>query len=592
MSRFSRLLPIRPIVIGALYGAAASATIMLTRFDGGVAHLWVATAVLLAELTVAPKQRWPATLAACGIASLIVTVLIGSGPAAALPFALINLGEALLCVLLLKRQMRGSDYLESIASVAFFALAVGGAGPALSGFAGAGVAAWAIGIGYWQSWTGWVIGHGLGTLTFAPIMTMLLGGEIGRWLRGATPAMKAEAAVLTLAMIAASWLVFAQHSLPLLFAPMLPLMVVTFRLGRPGAAAGLVVLTLVGGILTLRGFGPVNMIHGSIGERSAFFQLYLATTVLTVLPIAAELRHRKTLFRQLQESEARHKLITESAADMLVTFDLDGSIRYASPSTREIAGYPPEQVIGRNGRDFVDPRDLEIVIDAHRRSLAELGATCTAIYRGPTLGMGTRWFEARVRGIADEAGRPIAVVCAIRDISERKLIEAQLAHAATTDALTGLANRRAFDRRLDAEIAATAATGVDGCVAIFDLDHFKQVNDRHGHAAGDAVLRAFAAAAVRIMPPETLVARLGGEEFGIVLPRLAPQRAAELCNRLRRATARLRVDDGDGAAIAVTVSAGIADFTAGSNRLELMRAADHALYTAKAAGRDRLRIAA
>ena len=109
---------------------------------------------------------------------------------------------------------------------------------------------------------------------------------------------------------------------------------------------------------------------------------------------------------------------------------------------------------------------------------------------------------------------------------------------------------------------------------------------------GDAVLRAFAAAAVRIMPPETLVARLGGEEFGVVLPRLTPERAAELCNRLRRATARLRIDAGDGAVIAVTVSAGIADFSAETSRVELMRAADHALYTAKAAGRDRLRVAA
>ncbi|HEU4960158.1 MAG TPA: diguanylate cyclase [Sphingomonas sp.] len=592
MSRFTHSFPIRPVVIGVLYGVAATATILLTRFDGGVAHLWVATAVLLAELTIAPKRRWTATLVACGLASLIATTLFGFGLGAALPLVLINLGEALLCVALLQRLMRGNGYLESIASVAFFALAVGAAGPALSGFAGAAVAAWASGVGYWESWSGWVIGHGLGTLTFAPVATMLLRGEVGQWLRGANRAMKAEAAALILTMIAVSWLVFAQTGLPLLFAPMLPLMVITFRLGRPGAAGALVMLTLVGGILTARGFGPINMIHGSVAERSAFFQLYLATTTLTVLPIAAELRHRKVLFQRLQESEARYKLITDSATDMLATFDLDGIIRYASPSTAELSGFAPDQVVGRPGRDFVDPRDLEIVIDAHHRSLAELGATCTAVYRGPTNGMGTRWFEARARGIADEAGRPIAVVCAIRDISERKRIEARLSHAASTDPLTGLANRRAFDRRLDNELAAAMRTGAGGCVAIFDLDHFKQVNDRHGHAAGDAVLRAFAAAALKIMPREALVARIGGEEFGVVLPHLAAEHAADLCNRLRRATARLRTDIGNGTAVAVTVSAGIADFTDEASRVELMRAADHALYTAKAAGRDRLRIAA
>ena len=590
MPRSASLFLPRPWLIGLIYGVAATATIVMTRFDGGVAHLWVATAVLLAELTIAPRSRWLPTLAACGIASFAATATFGFGLAAAGPLVAINLAEALIGALLLERLMHGGGYLESIASVAFFVLAAGAAGPMLTGFAGAAVSAWASGAGYWQSWTGWVVGHGLGTLTFAPIATMLLRGEVEQWRRTATRTMKTEAVVLTLAMIATCWIVFAQRQLPLLFVPILPLMVITFRLGSAGAAAGLGILTLLGGILTARGFGPINMIAGSVAERSAFFQLYLAVSVLTVLPIAAELRHRKLLFRRLQESEARHKLITESATDMLATFDLDGIIVYASPSTREVAGFAPEQVVGRQGRDFVDPADIGVVIDAQRRALADFGATFSAAYRGPTDGMGTRWFEARVRGIADENGRPTGLVCAIRDISERKRIEAELSHAASTDALTGLANRRAFDRALETAIIGAVEEG--GCVAIFDLDHFKQVNDRHGHQAGDAVLRAFAQAARRTMPSGHLVARLGGEEFGVILPGMNAERAAELCNRLRRRTAALRVEDGEGRIIAVTVSVGIADFAGGANCGGVMCNADHALYTAKAAGRDRLRVAA
>jgi diguanylate cyclase (GGDEF)-like protein/PAS domain S-box-containing protein len=592
MPRTPRSSPLRPWLIGLLYGIVATVTILLTRFDGGVAHLWVATAVLLAELTIAPRRRWPQTFAACGVASFIATAVFGFGIAAAVPLVAINLAEALIGALLLERLMKGSAYLESLAGVTFFALSAGAAGPMLTGIAGAAVAAWASGVAYGESWTGWVIGHGLGTLTFAPIAIMLLRGEMEQWRRTATLAMKTEAATLMLAMIAVCWLVFAQRSLPLLFVPILPLMIITFRFGRPGAAGALVILTLLGGILTARGFGPINMVAGSVAARSACFQLYLATTVLTVLPIAAELRHRKMLFQRLQESEAHHKLITETATDILVTFALDGTILYASPSTREIAGYSPEEVIGRPGSLFVDTSDIAIVLDAHRRALANPGVTCSAVYRGPTATMGTRWFEARTRGIADEQGRPTGVVCAIRDISERKMVEAQLSHAASTDALTGLANRRAFDRRLDTEIALAAANGSGGCVAIFDLDHFKRVNDDHGHPAGDAVLRAFAEAALQVMPADHLVARLGGEEFGVVLPNASPERAAELCNRLRRRTAALEVDSGQGRIITVTVCAGIADFAAETSRVEVMRAADHALYTAKAAGRDRLRIAA
>lgn len=592
MSNATRFFPTRPLLIGLAYFVAASAMIILTRFDGGVAHLWFASAILLAELTIRPRHAWLPTFVACGIASFCSTALFGFGLVAAIPLVAINMGEAWIGAVLLERLTRGSGYLESIGSVAFFALAGGAAGPALSGFVGAAVAHWSSGVGYWQSWSGWVIGHGLGTLTFAPIAIMLLRGEIEQWRRAATTAMKLEALLLVLLMIAVCTIIFGQSSLPLLFVPILPLMIITFRLGRPGAAGALVVLAVVGGILTARGFGPVNMIHASVAGRSAFFQLYLATTVLTVLPIAAELRHRKQLFKRLQESEARYKLITESATDMLLTFDLDGTIVYASPSTREIVGFPPERLLAMRGRDFVDRRDTAIIVDTHRRAIDALGATVTAIYRAPTAHMGTRWFEARARGIADEHGRPSGVVCAIRDISERKLIEAQLSHAASTDGLTGLANRRAFDLRLDAEIASAAVDGGGGCVAIFDLDHFKRVNDRFGHQAGDAVLRAFAEAARRTMPASHLIARLGGEEFGVILPHVAADQAADLCNRLRRQTAALRVDDGEGTPIMVTVSAGIADFAGRSTRVEVMRAADHALYTAKAAGRDRLRIAA
>ncbi|MFX4933461.1 GGDEF domain-containing protein, partial [Acinetobacter baumannii] len=84
-------------------------------------------------------------------------------------------------------------------------------------------------------------------------------------------------------------------------------------------------------------------------------------------------------------------------------------------------------------------------------------------------------------------------VSAIRDISDRKTMEMHLAHAATTDGLTGLGNRRAFDALLDRRLTDCAAGLGGGCIAIFDIDFFKRVNDQHGHAAGDRVLESFAA---------------------------------------------------------------------------------------------------
>lgn len=582
---------LRATAIGAVYGIAAAATVFLTRFEGGVAHLWIATALLLAELTIIPRRNWWPTLLACGVASFGATALFGIGLAGALPMALVNLSEAAIGAWLIGRLVGDEGYLESVGNVALFAIAAGAAGPAISGLAGAAVVSAVTRIPFSQNWFAWMMGHGLGTLTFAPVAALFLQGYVGAWLSRATTKMKIEAAALMLGMIATCWLVFAQGQLPLLFLPMLPLVLITFRIGRAGAAASLVVLALVGGILTARGFGPVNLIPGSVAARSEFFQFYLAVTVLIVLPLAAELKHRKFIFRQLQESEARYKLITESATDMVLTFGTDGTILYASPSTREIAGYDPETMIGRQGREFVDPNDRDAIVSVRAKALAEPGTTYSVVYRAPTAERGSRWFEARIRGITDERGRSSGLVCAIRDISDQKQLEMHLSHAASTDPLTGLANRRLFDLRLDSEIAATL-TGGEGCVAVFDLDHFKRINDRYGHETGDRVLKAFAAEATRVLAGDALVARLGGEEFGVILPNTDPQHAAELCNRLRRAVASLQIEEPGGGIVGVTVSAGIADFGMGVTRPEVMRAADHALYGAKAAGRDRLRIAA
>jgi len=187
---------------------------------------------------------------------------------------------------------------------------------------------------------------------------------------------------------------------------------------------------------------------------------------------------------------------------------------------------------------------------------------------------------------------PLGWVSAIRDISHRKSLELRLAYAAATDSLTGLANRRAFDALLDHKIGERRAAAGNSCVAIFDIDFFKRVNDAHGHAVGDLVLETFAAAALRTLRAGDHVARLGGEEFGLILNNADLKQAAQVCDRLRMAVA-LDITHAPGdVAVSITVSAGIAQIDGSKTRLQVMRAADDALYRAKAGGRDQLAIAA
>jgi diguanylate cyclase (GGDEF)-like protein/PAS domain S-box-containing protein len=591
---FSRTLHrrlLRPAAFGGCYFAAAAATVGSTRFGGGVACLWIASAVLLAALTTTPRHRWPALIGACAAASTLVTGVFGLGWAAAPALALVNVGEAIVAAMLMARLGTGSRALDSLERLLVFALAAGVAGPLASGVVGAGVATSISGTPYAANLLNWVVGHALGTLSFAPVFTLIAAGGVRRWFARASKRRIAEGAVLMLVVLATTVAVFAQHSRPLLFLPILPVILATFRIGRLGAAGGVMIVAVAGGALTMAGLGPANLIHGSAVEQAQFFQFYLASTVLTALPVAADLARRREVFRRLRDSEAQLRLLTENSTDIVLSLGEDGRVRYASPSITQLGGYAPEEVIGRKALSLVIHEDRAAVRAAHLAALADPHATQIVEYRARMADGSLRWFETHSRGVADEDGHVTGVVNAIRDVSHRKTIEDELARVAATDPLTGLANRRAFDAELARRVAAVSEGTSAGHVAIFDLDHFKRVNDRYGHAAGDDVLRMFAKIARASVRDGDTVARLGGEEFGIVLGGSGREQARMVCDRIRAALAASPLRVGD-VAIAVTASAGVAELSAGGSPGAALDAADAALYRAKTEGRDRLRLAA
>jgi diguanylate cyclase (GGDEF)-like protein len=158
---------------------------------------------------------------------------------------------------------------------------------------------------------------------------------------------------------------------------------------------------------------------------------------------------------------------------------------------------------------------------------------------------------------------------------------AEVESLATSDPLTGLPNRRLFDDTLDREIARARRSGNPLAVAMLDVDHFKVVNDRHGHQVGDEVLRQLARALENAARRESLIARYGGEEFVVLLPDATSADAVIAAERMRAAAA-------DVGAVAVTVSVGVAARDGDEGPEELLAAADAALYEAKRRGRDRV----
>lgn len=165
------------------YGVAGAAALIFTRFDGGVAFLWIATAILIAALMRTATRRWPLTLALCGTISALNTGLLGLGWAAAVPFAVVNLLEATVAVLLLRRWAQSSETLRSLSWFARYVVALALVAPLLAtGMAGLALAA--LGRFTGESMLHYVSGYALGNLSITPIAMMLtdsrLAGRLGR----------------------------------------------------------------------------------------------------------------------------------------------------------------------------------------------------------------------------------------------------------------------------------------------------------------------------------------------------------------------------------------------------------------------------
>lgn len=575
----------RAIAVGAVYFGLAAVSLSLTRFDGGVAFIWVSNALLLAELARIPPRHWEPTLAACAIASFAATAMFGVGAFAAPALAAANIIESCIGALMLRRFAAPFARLETAGSAVGLAL-VAIVTAAVSGLPGAGAVALVTGREFGGVWFQWITGHAFGTIAFAPVMLLSVQADLRRlWARRNALA-TLEAIGYGLINVAIALAVFGQSRYPLLFLPLLPLIATTFRFRRGGAALSVAMLALIGTGMTLSGNGPAHLIAAATADRLEFLQFYLAVAVLTVLPVAAVLDRRDALVRALGEQEARFRALADRSGDVILDLTCDGVIRYASPSISEIGGFAAANLVGKSFELLVHPRHHRRLAAAQARTLAEPDTAIATQYLVQGGFVGERWVETTSRAIVDDGGVPAGMVCVLRDITERKLAEADQARAAATDALTGIANRRT----LVAALADAAPPGEERHCALLDLDYFKQINDAHGHDAGDRALQAFASLAVDVAGTDGLVARIGGEEFVILFAGIDLEAARERCELLRRATADLRVPLRDGRAVSFTVSIGLIAIPDGSEPGSILADADAALYRAKAGGRDRLAV--
>src|SRR4051794_19160455 len=283
-------------------------------------------------------------------------------------------------------------------------------------------------------------------------------------------------------------------------------------------------------------------------------------------------------------------LVVETMTDAVLVSDPAGRLLDLNPAARRMlaAVRPqlPEEPIGCTLAEVAGAEVLEALQLAGEPALGRVVEAAPGVH-----------LDVRSTPVTDPKGRPLGLISVIRDVSEaqRRLaviekLKAELAEEAVRDPLTGLYNRRHLDRLL-ASTLAEAGSGQPVGVVLLDADHFKRVNDGHGHAAGDRVLRGLAGVLRAATRPGDTIARLGGEEFVIVLPGADREQARHRAEAVRAACGRW-AHEVPGGTLRVTVSAGVAAGPVdGTDAATLLAACDRALYAAKAAGRDRVETA-
>jgi len=292
---------------------------------------------------------------------------------------------------------------------------------------------------------------------------------------------------------------------------------------------------------------------------------------------------------ELRASEERYALAARGANDGLWDWNLLEDVLYVSPRWREMLGEPASDQAGASSLwlERVHAEDLDTVrsaLDAHLRGAS---AHFECEHRMRSSDGGHVWVLARGMAVRDAAGRPYRIAGSQTDITARRAAYEQLRLDATHDPLTGLYNRRQLLAELEQQVAAAQRYQYPLSFCFCDLDHFKQINDTHGHPTGDRVLRAVAEMLRRHLRVGDIAGRYGGDEFCVIFPHTEVARAVRVAERIRRSLEATAFTDSSGRHFRVSATFGAADRAEGSSADTLIERADAALYAAKREGRNR-----
>ncbi len=581
------------ILLAIAYGAFAALSLATTQTEFGIAVFWPSSGVFLAGLMLMQGRTRLVFAGLVAIASMVANLAYGVPWWSAAGFTLANIVEGCIAaVIALTGNRAWGRFDDPIWVLRFFV------GATLAALVSATIATASAGeAAGWLFFGSWFTTVLLGLLIVTPAIVVFHRG-------GYASLVEDDGLFRALAIFAAGSasiaVTFYQTDFPLLYLPLAVTVFATYLLGVTGAI-GMVVLVTIGGTIGImqgRGLGYENDPISS----TYFFQFYLLVVFVSALPLATLLEKSR---RQAAEIAMRKSWLETAETFAQIghwRFDLTTERIEWSDEMFRIYGLDPAN---DELRDFtsgaVIPDQVQFVRAAMKHTM-KTGEPFDHKLRIRHEDGSLR--EVHARGFVEHSGdTPVAIFGVLKDVTDhadameelqqaRDHAEREAEHAlllSETDPLTGVANRRKLLAVLGKEMDAAAHSARNLAILMIDIDHFKAINDTHGHGVGDVVLQRIAEAGRSCLRDQDVFGRLGGEEFLVILPGADEELAIKVGERLRDIVRQLFADRTLGLD-EVTISLGVAVYQAGVDEKLFLRAADLALYRSKAEGRDRLTV--
>ena len=358
-------------------------------------------------------------------------------------------------------------------------------------------------------------------------------------------------------------------------APILAALAVNFALGRTMVELALCALMAV--------------FFAFFGRMAANHQKALVEQVDLQTQNAKLAESLEYAVRETRDREEKFRIIADYSFGWEAWFSADARLLWVNPGVERITGYTaaechamkdyPLELVHADDRDLV-AKCLAAGLRAPTRQEVEFRIA----HKNGT----TRWCAALAQPAVDSEGRANGFRMSVRDISDRKALQDELEILASTDPLTGVYNRRRFFHEAESELYRARRYDRPLVVVEIDIDHFKKINDTHGHGVGDDCLKTLATLIKNRLRRSDLFARIGGEEFVMLFPETQLGDALRLSERIRKQIEGVRIETPNGA-VGFTVSMGVADFKREGDSLnQLLARADAALYRAKRDGRNQV----